>query len=66
MIVVTHEIAFARDVADRVVFMEQGRIIADLPKTEFFGRPPSERIRSFLSRSEGRNADTTQRQDGVA
>ena len=54
MMVVTHEIAFARDVADRVVFMEGGRIVADLPKDRFFGDPPSERIRNFLRRSERR------------
>ncbi|MDQ0392807.1 amino acid ABC transporter ATP-binding protein [Labrys monachus] len=54
MIVVTHEIAFARDVADRVVFMEDGRIAADLPKETFFSNPPSERIAGFIRRSEGR------------
>jgi polar amino acid transport system ATP-binding protein len=56
MIVVTHEIGFARDVADRVVFMEGGRVAADLPKERFFADPPSDRIRSFLRRSEGRAA----------
>jgi polar amino acid transport system ATP-binding protein len=50
MIVVTHEMAFARDVADRVVFMEMGRIIADQPTDEFFGKPSSPRIEAFLSR----------------
>jgi polar amino acid transport system ATP-binding protein len=54
MIVVTHEIRFAREAADRVVFMENGAILADLPAARFFADPPSERIRSFLRRSEGR------------
>jgi glutamate/aspartate transport system ATP-binding protein len=50
MIVVTHEMGFARRVADRVVFMDQGRIVEDSAKDAFFERPVSERARQFLSR----------------
>jgi ABC-type polar amino acid transport system ATPase subunit len=48
MIVVTHEIGFARDVAGRVVMMDDGRIIEDAPPDEFFGNPREERTRRFL------------------
>jgi len=48
MIVVTHEIGFARDVARRVVMMDEGRIIEDAPPDEFFGHPREERTRKFL------------------
>jgi ABC-type polar amino acid transport system ATPase subunit len=48
MIVVTHELSFARDVSDRVVFMENGEILKDVPSKEFFENPGDERIRSFL------------------
>jgi ABC-type polar amino acid transport system ATPase subunit len=54
MIVVTHEMAFAREVADRCVFMEAGRIVEEGPPEELFGSPRSPRLRSFLSRH---NAD---------
>jgi glutamate/aspartate transport system ATP-binding protein len=50
MIVVTHEMGFARRVADRVLFMDGGRIVEDAPKDRFFGRPESERARQFLSK----------------
>jgi putative glutamine transport system ATP-binding protein len=48
MIVVTHEIGFAKDVAGRVVMMDEGRIIEDAPPDEFFGNPREERTRKFL------------------
>lgn len=48
MIVVTHEMQFARDVADRVVFMDQGRIIEQAPPDEFFSHPKDERTQQFL------------------
>jgi ABC-type polar amino acid transport system ATPase subunit len=48
MIVVTHEIGFAKDVAGRVVMMDDGRIIEDAPPDEFFGNPREERTRKFL------------------
>jgi general L-amino acid transport system ATP-binding protein len=49
MIVVTHEMGFARTVADRVVFMDGGRIVEAAPPAEFFGAPKSERAKLFLS-----------------
>ena len=48
MIVVTHEIGFARDVARRVVMMDEGRIIEDAPPDEFFSHPREDRTRKFL------------------
>lgn len=48
MIVVTHEMGFARNVADRVVFMEDGRIVAQAPAHEFFDSPANERVCAFL------------------
>jgi len=50
MAVVTHEMGFARRVADRVVFMDQGAIVEDALKDEFFGTPRSDRAQQFLSK----------------
>jgi glutamate/aspartate transport system ATP-binding protein len=50
MMVVTHEMGFAKKVAHRVIFMDQGRIVEDAKKDEFFGSPRSERAQLFLSR----------------
>lgn len=50
MVVVTHEMAFARDVADRVVFMEDGGIVEEGPAEEFFRHPKEERTAQFLRR----------------
>jgi glutamate/aspartate transport system ATP-binding protein len=50
MMVVTHEMGFARKVATRVIFMDQGRIVEDAPKEDFFGKPRSERAQLFLSK----------------
>jgi glutamate/aspartate transport system ATP-binding protein len=50
MMVVTHEMGFARKVANRVIFMDRGQIIEDLPKDDFFGKPRSERAQQFLSK----------------
>ena len=50
MMVVTHEMGFARKVANRVIFMDKGQIVEDLPKDEFFGKPRSERAQVFLSK----------------
>jgi glutamate/aspartate transport system ATP-binding protein len=50
MMVVTHEMGFARKVAHRVVFMDAGEIVEDAPKEEFFGSPRSERAQLFLSK----------------
>ncbi|MEK0083451.1 ABC transporter ATP-binding protein [Benzoatithermus flavus] len=49
MLVVTHEMGFARDVASEVVFLHQGRIEAEGPPKEMFGAPPTERFRQFLA-----------------
>jgi glutamate/aspartate transport system ATP-binding protein len=50
MMVVTHEMGFARKVAHRVIFMDQGEIVEDALKEEFFGRPRSDRAQKFLSK----------------
>jgi ABC-type polar amino acid transport system ATPase subunit len=50
MVVVTHEMGFARSVAQRVVFMDRGRILEDAPPEEFFTTPRTERARDFLSK----------------
>jgi glutamate/aspartate transport system ATP-binding protein len=50
MMVVTHEMGFARKVAHRVVFMDKGDIVEDATTTEFFGKPRSERAQTFLSK----------------
>ena len=50
MMVVTHEMGFARKVAHRVIFMDQGRIVEDASKDNFFGQPRSERAQLFLSK----------------
>ena len=49
MVVVTHEMGFARTVADRVCFMDAGEIVETAPPAEFFGAPRTERARLFLS-----------------
>ncbi len=50
MIVVTHEMGFAREVSDRVMFFDQGRIAHDAPPAEFFNNPGNDRIRAFIGR----------------
>jgi glutamate/aspartate transport system ATP-binding protein len=50
MMVVTHEMGFARKVANRVIFMDQGQIVEDAAKEDFFGKPRSERAQLFLSK----------------
>lgn len=50
MIVVTHEMGFARDVSDRVIFMDGGYILEDSTPAEIFGNPKEQRTREFLSR----------------
>ncbi len=50
MMVVTHEMGFAKRVADHIVFMDQGKIIEDCTKDEFFGTPRSVRARDFLAK----------------
>ena len=48
MIVVTHEMGFARDIADRIVFMDGGRIVEQGPPGQMFENPREERTRNFL------------------
>jgi general L-amino acid transport system ATP-binding protein len=50
MVVVTHEMGFARSVADRVIFMDHGRIVEQAPPREFFAQPRHERTRDFLAK----------------
>jgi glutamate/aspartate transport system ATP-binding protein len=50
MIVVTHEMGFARKVARRIVFMDKGEIVEDAPTADFFGKPRSDRAQLFLSK----------------
>ena len=50
MMVVTHEMGFAKKVADRVIFMDAGEIIENLPSDEFFGKPHTDRAQKFLSK----------------
>jgi len=50
MMVVTHEMGFARKVANRVIFMDKGLIVEDCTKDEFFGTPRSDRARDFLAK----------------
>ncbi len=50
MMVVTHEMGFARQVADRVIFMDAGEIVEDARKDDFFGSPRSQRAQTFLSK----------------
>ena len=50
MVVVTHEMGFAREVASRVIFMDEGRIVEEAPPKEFFENPKDARLREFLSK----------------
>jgi len=50
MMVVTHEMGFARKVAHRVIFMDHGKIVEDASKDDFFGKPRSERAQQFLAK----------------
>jgi general L-amino acid transport system ATP-binding protein len=49
MVVITHEIGFAKEVADRVLFFEEGRVVEEGPPGEFFSNPREERTKQFLS-----------------
>ena len=53
MVVVTHEIAFAREAASRIVFIDHGRIVETGTPEAFFGRPQTDRARQFLIRYAG-------------
>jgi glutamate/aspartate transport system ATP-binding protein len=50
MMCVTHEMGFARKVANRVIFMDRGYIVEDATKEDFFGTPRSERAQQFLAK----------------
>ena len=50
MVVVTHEMGFAREVATRVLFMDNGYILEDAPPEQFFSRPENPRLQDFLSK----------------
>jgi polar amino acid transport system ATP-binding protein len=56
MLVVTHEMGFAHDAADKVVFMDQGLVVEQGSATEVFEHPREERTRNFLARYSGRHA----------
>ena len=49
MIVVTHEMGFAKEVADQMIFMDEGKIVEKADTNEFFANPKSERTKLFLS-----------------
>ena len=49
IVAITHELGFAREVADRIVMFDEGQIVEDLPPAEFFNNPRHERVRRFLS-----------------
>jgi ABC-type polar amino acid transport system ATPase subunit len=50
MAVVTHEMGFAREVGDRIVFIDDGQIVEQAPPTEFFAAARSERARDFVDK----------------
>ncbi len=50
MMIVTHEMGFAREVAHRVIFIDRGRVLEEGPPAQIFDTPREERTRSFLSR----------------
>jgi len=50
MVIVTHEMGFARKVANRVIFMDEGKIVEDSAKEEFFANPQSDRAKDFLAK----------------
>lgn len=50
LVVVTHEMGFAKEVSDRVIFMDQGEIVEDSPSDDFFAQPKEERAIQFLSK----------------
>ncbi|MBR5310921.1 MAG: amino acid ABC transporter ATP-binding protein, partial [Oscillospiraceae bacterium] len=50
MVVVTHEMGFAREVADRIVFMDEGKIIEEGTPEHFFTNPENERTKAFLGK----------------
>ena len=61
MLVVTHEMGFARRVADLMVFMDDGEIVEAAPPDTFFASPANERTRTFLSQIHGQDREDTRR-----
>ncbi len=49
MVVVTHEMGFAREAADRIIFMDEGQLVEEAPPSEFFANPKTDRTKTFLS-----------------
>ena len=49
MVIVTHEMNFAKDVADRVIFMDDGKIVEDAPPVQFFSAPSHEQAKQFYA-----------------
>jgi polar amino acid transport system ATP-binding protein len=64
MVVVTHEMGFARDAATRVIFLDRGRVVEQAPPEQFFAQPQSERARQFLQRYAGGASGATSRANG--
>jgi polar amino acid transport system ATP-binding protein len=58
MVIVTHEMAFAREAATRVLFLDRGRVVETGPPDRFFSRPETERARQFLQRYAGEGASS--------
>ena len=50
MVIVTHEMAFAREVGTRILFMAQGKILEEAPPEEFFANPKCDRLKEFLKK----------------
>ncbi|MBO5127506.1 MAG: amino acid ABC transporter ATP-binding protein, partial [Clostridia bacterium] len=50
MVIVTHEMGFAREVADRIIFVDEGKIVEEGTPEEFFTNPKNPRLRDFLSK----------------
>jgi glutamate transport system ATP-binding protein len=50
MVVVTHEMGFAREAADRIIFMADGQVVEEAPPSEFFAHPKTTRARDFLEK----------------
>jgi polar amino acid transport system ATP-binding protein len=57
MVVVTHEMGFARDAATRVLFLDRGRVVETAPPEKFFSNPETERARQFIQRYAGEAAN---------
>lgn len=58
MVIVTHEMFFARDVADRVLFMDEGLIVEEGTAAEIIGNPKNDRTKAFLSRFTDHHQDS--------